>query len=103
MTTLEVLHVLFCLVLAWTCFMRVAQMGGNTRPSVRLGFVYGVSTSLLLAAAPWLNSVWPWFPKFDAHPAVIGVLVAVDGFQIATAHYWVRGTPSCFTKPGSAS
>ena len=98
MTALEALHVLVCLALAWTCACRIAKTNDRTRAPVRLAFVYGTSTSLLLAAAPWLDLVWPWFPPFRPHEAVLAVLVAVIAFQVATARYWRSGPPRHFQR-----
>ncbi len=98
MTALELLHVLVCLVLAWTCWCRIVKTNDKTRDTVRLAFVYGTSTSLLLAAAPWLHLVWPWFPLFRPHLAVLAALLAVIAFQVATARYWRSGPPRHFQR-----
>lgn len=98
MNPMHALHVALCLVLFWTCWQRVWKMTRRTHTPVRVAFVYGASTSLLLAASPWLWHVWPWFPAFEPHPAVLAVLLAVDAFQLSTARYWRTGVPGCFER-----
>jgi hypothetical protein len=94
------LHTFLCLVLAWTCFCRIVKTGRETLPSIRLSFAWGVTTSLLLAAAPWLHLAWAWWPRYEPHPAVMAVLGCVVWWQWATAKYWKKGPPRHFKREG---
>lgn len=98
MGPLEVLHIVVCMALFWTCWCRIVKTGESTQPAIRLSFVYGCSSSLVLAGAPWFSAFWPWFPPFEPHPAVLAVLLAVVSFQFSTAKYWRSGPPRHFKR-----
>lgn len=94
------LHTFLCMALAWTCWCRIVKTRRDTRRSIRISFAWGVTTSLLLAAAPWLHLAWPWWPAYQPHPAVLAVLACVVWWQLATARHWTRGAPGSFRKDG---
>lgn len=92
-------HTLLSGVLFWSAWCRLVKTtASHTRKPIRLGFVLAATASLTIGVAPWANSIWPWFPEYDVHPATVLMLLSFAAVQVSTAMHWRYGVPKSFTK-----
>ena len=98
------LHVGLCAVVFWSCFCRQAHSTKHTtRPQIRVAFWLLAVASLTLGIAPWAHMLWPEWPIYRITSPELLMLFAIASVQLATAHYWRHGAPSCFLTHESTS
>jgi hypothetical protein len=91
------MHSLMCISIFWSAWCRLVKVGPSTRESIRISFTLLGVAALVLGVAPWAPLLWPWFPHYDIHPAVLLLLAANTGVLLAMAHNWRH--PVNFNKP----
>lgn len=92
-------HTVLCAILFWSAFCRIVKTNEReTYLVIRVSFSVAGMAALVMMIAPFGHLLWPWFPKYRVHPAVLLMLASFVSVQVSTARHWRHGTPKSFTK-----